>query len=186
MSARWFIAALTLAFFAPTAPSLADFRVCNQSKEQIDVAFGYEGGRNMWIAEGWWTIKHGKCATVWSGPLRNRYYYLYAEGDKGTEWDASEGDKGSSFCVKSEKFKLDQRKYGSSDEDECQKHGLESKLFFEVDVSNYDSWTHTLDPAVEAAAPAPNPNPPQGAPAPKPAEGSRPGGSACERYPNLC
>src|SRR5262245_7236425 len=131
MSARWFIAAVTLALLAPTAPSLADFKICNKSKEQVDVAIGYEAGRDVWIAEGWWTIKHGQCATLWSGPLKNRFYYLYAEGDKGTEWDASDGGKAGTFCIKNEKFKLDHRKLGSGDEEDCKKHGLQSRLFFE-------------------------------------------------------
>src|SRR5262245_29481068 len=106
MSARWFIAAATLALLAPTAPTLADFRVCNQSKEKVEVAFGYEAGKDVWISEGWWTLRHGGCATLWSGRLRNRYYYLYAEGDQGTEWDGSDDSRPGYFCVKDAKFKL--------------------------------------------------------------------------------
>jgi uncharacterized membrane protein len=186
MSARLFIVASAVAFLGPSAASFADFRVCNQSREQIEVAFGYEGTRDAWVSEGWWTLRHGSCVTVWSGRLRNRYYYLYAEGDKGTEWDGSEGNAGY-FCVKDEKFKLDHRKYGSGEEEDCKKHGLQSRTFFEIDVSNYGDWTHTLDPAQDAAAPPPRSNPPQqAAPAPKPNESARPGTTACERYPNLC
>jgi uncharacterized membrane protein len=123
----------------------AEFRVCNKAKEKIDVAFGYDGGRQGFIAEGWWILAVGQCTTVMSGALRLRYYYVYGRGYNGTEWDGSDDSEAGTFCVKNEKFKLYQRRYGDNEEEDCKKAGLESKSFFLVDVGDYNLWTQTLD-----------------------------------------
>src|SRR5215207_7098534 len=88
------IAVVTIAFLSATAPGQAEFRVCNKSTERVDVALGYDGGRKGWIAEGWWGVGVGKCVTLLGGRLNNRYYYLYAKGDDGNEWDGEEDEGG--------------------------------------------------------------------------------------------
>lgn len=175
--------ALTVSVSA-MAPAAAEFRVCNKSRERVDVAFGYDGGgKTGWVAEGWYTINPGRCETVYGRQLNSRYYYLYAEGADGTEWNGDSG-KGSPFCIVRKVFRLFQRLYGANDEEACQKHKFESKNFFEVDVGDYLRWVQTLDGATDNPAPPPPP-PPQGSPAPPPSQ-PPPRGSACERFPNLC
>jgi uncharacterized membrane protein len=185
---RWLvgIAGFVLASLTAIAPAAAEFRVCNKSQETVDVAFGYDGGgKTGWIAEGWYTIGRGRCVTVYGGRLNGRYYYLYAEGADGNEWNG-EGTEGSPFCITRKVFKLFQRRYGSNEEEDCEKHKLESKRFFEINVGEHFRWVQTLDPprggSPPPSAPAP---PPQTSPAPPPSQPPA-RGSACERFPNLC
>lgn len=181
-------AGAAIALLALGLPAAAEFRVCNKSGTTVDVAFGYDGGgKSGWIAEGWYKINTGRCATVYSGRLNNRYYYLYAEGANGADWDGEQG-AGASFCINRTAFKLFQRRYGDNDADDCQKHMLESKRFFEVNVGEHLRWIQTLDPGPspgKPAAPAPQPAPGAGAPPGAPSA-PPPRGSACERFPNLC
>lgn len=176
------IAGFQAAVLMAVAPAAAEFRVCNNAGETVDVAFGYEGGANTgWIAEGWYQVRAGRCVTVYGGQLNGRYYYLYAEGASGTEWNGDDSEN-ASFCINRNVFKLFQRRYGDNDEEDCKKHNLESKRFFEVDVGDDLSWTQTLDGASNQPTNSPRPPPqtsaPPGAPPPR--------GSACERFPNLC
>jgi uncharacterized membrane protein len=65
------------------SPALASFRVCNDSGEKISVAIAYFGSdAEGWTSEGWWNLDDGECATPVSGDLDNRYYYLFADGEK--------------------------------------------------------------------------------------------------------
>jgi len=174
-------ATLAAAALISLSPGKAELRVCNKSKERLDVAVGYDGGGQGWIAEGWWTIDINKCAVVKGGDLDAKYYYLYGRGNDGGEWDGTDGE-GAPFCIKDEKFTLYQKKYGDNGDDDCKKAGLSSQSFFQIDVGEYRRWTQTLDSGDDAPAPAPNP-----APAPSPSPGPNPGGgNACQRYPNLC
>jgi uncharacterized membrane protein len=65
------------------SPALASFRVCNDSGEKISVAIAYFGSdAEGWTSEGWWNLDDGECATPVNGDLDNRYYYLFADGEK--------------------------------------------------------------------------------------------------------
>jgi uncharacterized membrane protein len=174
-------AVLAIAALTTVSPSNAEFRVCNKSTQRLDVAIGYDGGRQGWIAEGWWVIDVNKCTTVKGGDLNSRNYYLYATNNNGSEWIGSDGEGGAPFCVKVGKvFTLYQRKYGDNRDEDCKKAGLDSKSFLMVDVGEYRRWTHTLENEVVAAPnPPPRPNPP-------PIGGGGGGGNACQRFPNLC
>ena len=75
---------LLSAAFHPS-PALASLRVCNDSGEKISVAVAYFGSDSEgWTTEGWWNLNDGDCASPIKGDLDNRYYYLYADGDKHT------------------------------------------------------------------------------------------------------
>jgi uncharacterized membrane protein len=182
MRGRWLAIAAVLAVAGvdSISPSRAEFRVCNKSKTELNVAIGYDGGRQGWIAQGWWSIGTDKCTTVLSNELHNRYYYLYADNADGGEW-AGGGDDDRLFCIKDEKFLHYRSRYGQNEDNDCKKAGLNSKLFFQVDIGDYHRWTHTLEDETEAA-PAPAPPTPQPGPSPPPNNG----GNACQRYPNLC
>jgi uncharacterized membrane protein len=173
------IAVLATAALLLPSPGKAELRVCNKSKERLDVAVGYDGGNQGWIAEGWWTIDVNKCSVVKGGDLDARYYYLYGRGNDGREWDGTDGE-GAPFCIKDQKFTLYQKRYGDNQDQDCKKAGLYSQSFFQVDVGEYRRWTQTLDNGDGAPPPAPSPAP---APNPPPNNG---GGNACQRYPNLC
>src|SRR4051794_34170833 len=115
------IAVSVIAILTTASPGNAQFRVCNKAKEKIDVAFGYDGGRQGFIAEGWWVLAVNQCATVMSGALGLRYYYVYGKGYDGTKWDGSDDRNPGSFCVKYEKFTLYQRQYGDNEQADCKK-----------------------------------------------------------------
>ena len=188
MDWRWVaaIAGFALASLTAIAPAAAEFRVCNKSGETVDVAFGYDGGgKTGWVAEGWYKINRGRCVTVYGRQLTGRYYYVYAEGANGNNWNGDDDD-GPSFCITRKVFRIFQRHYGSNGVEECQKHNLESVRFFMVDTGDYDRWVQTLDPPVSGSPPPSRPEPPpQNTPAP-PTTPPPPRGAACERFPNLC
>ena len=183
---RWVIgvAVFAIAWVTAVAPADAQFRVCNKSGENVDVAIAYDGGAKAgFIAEGWFTIRNGRCETVYGRSLNNAFFYLYAEGANGSVWDGEDDDaQGYSFCISRKVFRHFQNRFGDNSEETCQRHNMESKIFFEVEVGDSRRWTQTLDPGSDHSTPSP---PEAGAPAPPPSA-PPPRGSACERFPNLC
>lgn len=118
-----------------SAPSYADFKVCNDTKNLVGVAIGYRGKRN-WVMEGWWRIPANVCATVRPGNLKSRYFYLFAE-DAVTlaQW------RGPVFmCTTNDEFKIRGLK-------NCFARGYERTGFFEVDTGNQKSWQVRLSEA---------------------------------------
>src|SRR5262249_16247392 len=114
-----------------TTPAEAGFRVCNNSGDRLNIAFGYVDRNRGWTAEGWWAINPAQCSNVHPDDLDNRYYYILAEPiEGGPPW------KGGtvSFCVSEKSFRIYQEKYGKSAQDECAKAGYRSALFIAVDV----------------------------------------------------
>jgi len=175
----------------------AGFRVCNQSDLRMSVALGYIDRARGWVAQGWWVIDAAQCTDLVTNDLSNRYYYLYAEStaDGGkTTWSGK-----VPFCIQKQKFLLFQAEYGKNTLADCAKAGLELANFDVVDVGQ--SKNHTLNFAgggnVQAqpsqppvtAAPQPPQAPVTAAPRPAPppaAPSGGAGGTACQRYPNLC
>jgi len=123
-------------FLAPYAasvePAFADLRVCNQTRNPINIALGYRAERG-WQSEGWWLAGPNDCATVYQGDLDSRFYYLFAADDVGGgAWD------GSIFmCTRDETFTI----FGVED---CLARGYERTGFFEVDTQNRTEWTLQL------------------------------------------
>ena len=55
----------------------ANFQVCNQTLDVINVAIGaYD--IDEWETAGWWTIGPNQCANVIEETLTSRYVYIYA------------------------------------------------------------------------------------------------------------
>jgi uncharacterized membrane protein len=95
-------------------PSYAWLKICNNSSERIDVAFGYlnaednrnGGGGDTWIAQGWWNLQPSRCSEVYPHELwrRNSVYYYYAHtAGRGRIWS---GD--TPFCITNSRFLLSQ------------------------------------------------------------------------------
>lgn len=123
------------ALVASAAPARADLRVCNQSSNQVSVAFGYRAEKG-WQSEGWWVAPARQCAIVYQGDLtsvKSRFFYLYVADDVGGgAWD------GSVFmCTRDESFTI----FGVED---CLARGYERTGFFEVDTQNKPDWTLQL------------------------------------------
>jgi uncharacterized membrane protein len=131
MTLRSLTYAAALLCFA--APAQAFFKVCNNSNETVYVAIGYEGNDGFY-AEGWWEISRGNCANVLNGNLQLRYYYLRAEGARGTLWDGN-----YFFCTTEAAFTL-------RDSPNCVSATVDREGFFEVDTGQSVQWTQTLTP----------------------------------------
>ena len=122
--------ALVCAFAA--SPAQADLRVCNQTRNSVSIALGYKAEQG-WQSEGWWVAAPSACATIFSGDLNARFYYVFAADDiGGGAWD------GSVFmCTRDETFTI----FGVEN---CLARGYERTGFFEVDTQNKTDWTLQL------------------------------------------
>lgn len=83
-----------------SAPAKADQKVCNKTIDEINVAVGYkkDGG---WIANGWWPLKAGECATVYVGDARAKVFYVRATTKDQGDW--GDGEK-VTFCITSKRM----------------------------------------------------------------------------------
>jgi len=128
------VAALTLALGAGEAR--AEFSVCNQTLDVVNVAIGQQGAE-AFTTEGWWTIGSNQCALVIRDELRNRFIFVYANDVfgqpilKGTQ----------SMCVAPKRFSID-------GVESCWQRGYIEAKFLEVDTQAVERWTLFLtDPA---------------------------------------
>ena len=165
---NWRVVIGLLAFLIglATKPAEAGFRVCNNSSDRINIAFGYVDRNRGWTAEGWWTINPAQCSNVHEDDLDNRYYYVLAEPtDGGPPW------KGGTvpFCVSEKSFRIYQEKFGKSTQDECAKAGYRSAVFIVVDVGQgQKNHLHNFGAPTPPTAAAPQQQQPPVATAPPP------------------
>ena len=133
---------LWLALFAwacGTGFAAADFSVCNQTLDVVNVAIGYQRGEVM-RTEGWWTIGSNQCATVIRQPIPKRYIYVFATDVFGqTLLDGSQ-----KMCVGAEKFTIDEI-------ESCWQRGYREAEFYEVDTKAQDDWRLFLSDPPDAA-----------------------------------
>ncbi|MCP3972820.1 MAG: DUF1036 domain-containing protein [Rhodobacteraceae bacterium] len=115
------------------APAEADLRLCNEAYEELYAAYGYKEN-DLWVAEGWWQLTPGECATVVSGPLSSRYYYVRGEGVDGTVWG---GD--TYFCTMSNRFLL-------TDDPNCMSSTVDREGFDTIDTGEARDWTQNFTP----------------------------------------
>jgi uncharacterized membrane protein len=142
----WELARLCVGVIAGAAlasPALADFNVCNRSSERVSVSVGYEHDDYGWTSEGWWTIPTDECATLLHGPLKGRYYYIYAHG-KRTTWGGSKSQEGGAFCTRSEKYTLHNPDYASGNELRCERYKLATKKFRVIDTGEASDYSYDL------------------------------------------
>ncbi|MEP4705459.1 MAG: DUF1036 domain-containing protein [Hyphomicrobiales bacterium] len=114
----------------------ADLRLCNKTDSKISVAIGYKGEEG-WRTEGWWNFTPGvganSCKVLLAGPLRSRFYYVYAlDITNGGEWGGE-----AKLCTQKKEFTIDGIK-------ECIPRGYEQTGFFEVDTGKQEIWTIQL------------------------------------------
>ena len=177
----------------------AGFRVCNQFEQRLSIAFGYVDRARGWVAQGWWVIDTNQCTSLYAADLDNRYYYILAKPTAGgPDWKGGKVP----FCIQEQQFLLFQAQYGRNTPEDCAKAGLQSAQFISVDVGQGEknhTFTFggnapavkrlpTIPPAQPPVAVTPPPPQPPVAVAPPPVPPVPPGGggTACQRYPNLC
>ncbi|MCW5745409.1 MAG: DUF1036 domain-containing protein [Alphaproteobacteria bacterium] len=105
------IAALMLSFVTTAHAQGGKFsdvtaiRACNQSSKVIMVAKSaatgqQQDGKNIFLSQGWYELNPSQCITLWTGPLANRYYYVYAESQS-SHWSGT-----FPMCVSEKAFRI--------------------------------------------------------------------------------
>ncbi len=143
-SAPAWIALLLVLLGATTAS--ADFSVCNQTLDVVNVAIGQQHGE-VFRTEGWWTIGSNQCANVIREELRTRYVYVYATDVFGqTLLDGTEA-----MCIDEEKFTIDTPGADmAAKAPGCWTRGYREAQFYEVDTKAQGDWRLFLSDPPEA------------------------------------
>lgn len=126
-------AALCAALFF-TTPAQAEFAICNQSFDVVNVAIGQDID-GIFQTEGWWTVGTNQCANVVKDVLRNRYIYVYAQDVFGQPIL----DGTTEMCIGTKRFTI-------AGIEDCWQRGHISAPFFEVDTQAVQRWTLFLTP----------------------------------------
>jgi uncharacterized membrane protein len=117
-------------------PAHAEFKVCNQTLNLLNLAIGAEIDQQFGT-EGWWTVPANSCVSPIKEDLLNlrlKYVYVYAMSVTGE--DVLRGDW--AMCIKPGRFTY--KKLPSADWD-CWVKGYQQARFVEVDTGNARNWT---------------------------------------------
>ncbi len=116
---RWLPCAIALAIVDCAAvDARAELSFCNKTSVPVTVAIavgqkdrpGVSTGGDLGVSvEGWWEFAPGECAPVSDVNAGGSWLYYYGHSSQGV-WDGS-----SRLCVRSRRFKNDQRFLGSKD-----------------------------------------------------------------------
>ncbi len=117
------------AILVPTGAARAEFTVCNQTLDVVNVAVGQEVDA-AFQTDGWWTVGANQCVDVVREELSNRYVYIYATDVFGQ----AILDGATDMCVERRRFSI----RGS---DACWQRGHIAEPFFEVDTQEQPRWT---------------------------------------------
>jgi uncharacterized membrane protein len=113
----------------------ADLTFCNDTGHKIQIAVAYHDANRQpadWVSEGWYDINGGVCRTIFSGDLKDRYYYYYGQTDDGQlTWTGEH-----LFCISHSSFTIVGK--------ECEPRGYTTYHFNEIDTTDYKSWTQHL------------------------------------------
>lgn len=118
-----------LAILALPGTARAEFAVCNQSFDVVNVAIGQDVN-DEFQTEGWWTIGPNQCANVVKTELTSRYIYIYAQDVFGQPILPGT----TQMCISPRKFVI----RGIT---ECWSRGDISAGFIEVDTLKTQRWT---------------------------------------------
>ena len=115
-------------------PGFAQFVVCNQSLDVVNVAIGRDAGPGF-ETEGWWIVGANHCATVIREELSARYVYVHADDVFGRPVLYGSTD----MCVGAKSFRIE-------GVDACFGRGYRPAKFLEVDTRAVARWTLFLSP----------------------------------------
>ncbi|WP_268882700.1 DUF1036 domain-containing protein [Jiella pelagia] len=112
----------------------AQFVVCNQSLDVVNVAIGRDAGDGF-STRGWWIVGANRCATTIRDELSARYVYVHAEDVFGRPvlYGSTE------MCVGAKSFEI----VGT---EACFQRGYRPAKFLEVDTEAVSRWTLFLSP----------------------------------------
>ena len=126
------LAAGVLAAVLTTGSARAEFTVCNQTLDVVNLAVGQDVD-STFQTDGWWTIGANQCVDVIREELSNRYVYVYATDVFGHA--ILEGSTG--MCVEKRRFTI-------RGIDGCWQRGHILARFLEVDTLEQIRWTFFL------------------------------------------
>ncbi|MCL1629182.1 DUF1036 domain-containing protein [Roseibaca sp. V10] len=118
-----------LAIMAATSPAFADFRLCNDSFDVLNVAVARDPGGGF-RSEGWWTVAPNRCAVLLRGDIDARYLYLHAID----VFNQPVLDGTIPFCVAETGFSI-------QGEQDCWARGHIEAGFIEIDTLSATDWT---------------------------------------------
>ena len=129
----WLRLIVLLSCLSPAA-ARAEFAVCNQSFDVVNVAIGlYED--EGFFTRGWWTVGPNQCANAVRDRLEARYVYVFAQDVFGN----AILNGSTPLCVGVSRFEIQ----GFED---CLARGHLSADFIEVDTQQTARWTLFLTP----------------------------------------
>ncbi|PID35336.1 MAG: hypothetical protein CR964_00095 [Rhodobacterales bacterium] len=123
------IIVFTLFFQSLPHPARAEFAVCNQTFDVVNVAIG-KYDRNVFATSGWWTIGPNQCANVITQELSVRYVYVFAQDVFGKVVLSGT----TQMCVAPDRFDI-------RGEQDCAARGYINAPFHEVDTLATERWT---------------------------------------------
>lgn len=126
------LAAFALSACLWPSSARAEFTVCNQTLDVVNLAVGQEVDQ-AFQTDGWWTIGANQCVDVIREELSNRYVYLYATDVFGNVM--LNGSTG--MCI-------DKRRFTIRGIDRCWQRGHILARFVEVDTLEQLRWTFFL------------------------------------------
>jgi uncharacterized membrane protein len=115
-----------------TGRAHAEFTVCNQTLDVVNLAVGQKVG-NADQTDGWWTIGANQCVNVIREELANRYIYIYATDVFG-----------HAILTGSIEMCIERRRFSIRGIDECWPRGHIAAKFLEVDTLEQVRWTFFL------------------------------------------
>lgn len=118
---------------ASTLPAKAEFSVCNQTLDALNLSIAKAAPNGEIVSEGWWTIGANRCVSVIKEELANKYIYVYATDVFGQPI-LTGNFTGFDMCVAPKRFTIE----GT---DSCWQRGFESVRFMEVDTKDQVRWT---------------------------------------------
>jgi uncharacterized membrane protein len=130
------VACFAAGMLAFAQPATAQFAICNQTLDVLNVAIAQDvqgpmgASDRAFESEGWWTIGANRCVNVIRTELASRYIYVYATDVFGQP--TLEGD--TDMCVGPKKFLI-------RGGDSCWQRGHKLVRFMEVDTQAVERWT---------------------------------------------
>ena len=112
----------------------AEFAVCNQSFDVVNVAIG-QFEDDDWVTRGWWTVGPNQCANAIREALEARYIYVFAQDVFGNEILTGS----TPMCIGVDRFEV----RGIED---CLARGHLTAQFIEIDTLQTERWTLFLTP----------------------------------------
>jgi uncharacterized membrane protein len=113
----------------------ATFRVCNEAREHVRLAIGYEDVDLGPVSEGWWPIGIGDCVNI-AAPDRvvHQYYFVFAKGERGGSWFGFDSKQQGEFCVTPWHFKFVNRDIEKAGKLRCRRYGASNARFRRLDT----------------------------------------------------